>query len=89
MITPFNDDLTLDEEKYREFIRFQIENGCQLLTMGTTGESATMSHPEHELAVRAGDIVGDFASGAIKAIKFISQAKGPKIYTTREVLGLE
>ena len=40
MISPFNEeDLTLDEEKYREFIRFQIDNGCQLLTMGTTGES--------------------------------------------------
>jgi len=41
----------LDEEKYREFIRFQIDNGCQLLTMGTTGESATMSHEEHHLAM--------------------------------------
>jgi len=52
MITPFNEgDLTLDEEKYREFIRFQIDNGCQLLTMGTTGESATMSHEEHHLAM--------------------------------------
>ena len=52
MITPFNEgDLTLDEEKYREFIRFQIDNGCQLLTMGTTGESATMSHEEHHQAM--------------------------------------
>ncbi|MFX1567125.1 MAG: 4-hydroxy-tetrahydrodipicolinate synthase [Promethearchaeota archaeon] len=51
MITPFNDDLLLDEEKYREFIRFQIDNGCQILTMGTTGESATMSHDEHHLAM--------------------------------------
>jgi len=52
MITPFNEaDLTVDEEKYREFIRFQINNGCQILTMGTTGESATMSHEEHHLAM--------------------------------------
>jgi len=51
MITPFNEDLELDEEKYREFIRFQIENGCQLLTMGTTGESVTMSHDEHHRAM--------------------------------------
>jgi len=52
MITPFNEgDLTIDEEKYREFIRFQIDNGCQLLTMGTTGESATMSHEEHHQAM--------------------------------------
>ncbi|MFX0031797.1 MAG: 4-hydroxy-tetrahydrodipicolinate synthase [Candidatus Hodarchaeota archaeon] len=51
MITPFNNDLTLDEEKYREFIRFQVENGCNILTMGTTGESATMSHQEHHVAM--------------------------------------
>lgn len=51
MITPFKEDLFLDEEKYREFIRFQIDNGCQILTMGTTGESATMSHEEHHIAM--------------------------------------
>ncbi len=51
MITPFKDDLSLDEEKYREFIRFQIDNGCHILTMGTTGESATMSHEEHHEAM--------------------------------------
>ncbi len=64
MITPFNEgDLTLDEEKYREFIRFQINNGCQLLTMGTTGESATMSHEEHHLAM---DITVDEAKKSDK-----------------------
>lgn len=51
MITPFNDELILDEEKYREFIQFQINGGCQILTMGTTGESATMSHEEHHIAI--------------------------------------
>ena len=51
MITPFNEDLTIDEAKYREFIRFQIENGCHILTMGTTGESATLSHNEHHQAM--------------------------------------
>ena len=51
LLTPFKEDFSLDEEKYREFIRFQIDNGCQLLTMGTTGESATMSHEEHHRAI--------------------------------------
>ncbi len=51
MITPLKENFLLDEEKYREFIRFQIENGCQILTMGTTGESATMSHEEHHEAM--------------------------------------
>ena len=51
LITPFKEDFSLDEAKYREFIRFQIENGCQPLTMGTTGESATLSHDEHHHAI--------------------------------------
>ncbi|MHA1273249.1 MAG: 4-hydroxy-tetrahydrodipicolinate synthase [Promethearchaeota archaeon] len=51
MITPFKEDFSIDEEKYREFIRFQIDNGCQPLTMGTTGESATLSHEEHHRAI--------------------------------------
>ncbi|MBD3343226.1 MAG: 4-hydroxy-tetrahydrodipicolinate synthase [Candidatus Lokiarchaeota archaeon] len=51
MITPFKEDYSIDEPKYREFIQFQIENGCQLLTMGTTGESATLSHAEHHQAI--------------------------------------
>jgi len=51
MITPLKNDFSIDQEKYREFIRFQIESGCQLLTMGTTGECATLSHKEHQLAM--------------------------------------
>ena len=51
MLTPLREDLSIDEEKYREFIRFQIDNGCQPLTMGTTGESATLSHEEHHIAI--------------------------------------
>ena len=52
MISPLNEDGSLNEEKYREFIRFQINNGCQILTMGTTGESATFSHEEHRDAIK-------------------------------------
>ena len=51
MLTPLKEDFSIDEEKYREFIRFQIDNGCNPLTMGTTGESATLSHEEHHIAI--------------------------------------
>jgi 4-hydroxy-tetrahydrodipicolinate synthase len=51
LLTPLKEDFSIDEEKYREFIRFQIKNGCQILTMGTTGESATLSHDEHHSAI--------------------------------------
>ncbi len=52
LITPFKEGFSLDEEKYREFIRFQVDNGANILTMGTTGEATTLSHDEHIEAVK-------------------------------------
>lgn len=52
LVTPFKDG-KIDEEAYREFIEWQIEQGIDgLVPCGTTGESATMSHEEHEAAIR-------------------------------------
>jgi 4-hydroxy-tetrahydrodipicolinate synthase len=48
LITPFEQGGKLNEKVVRDFIRFQIEAGCGLVPMGTTGESATMSHDEHQ-----------------------------------------
>ena len=48
LVTPFKDE-ALDEEAYRNFIEFQITEGIHgLVPCGTTGESATLSHEEHE-----------------------------------------
>ncbi|MBY8990956.1 MAG: 4-hydroxy-tetrahydrodipicolinate synthase [Candidatus Lokiarchaeota archaeon] len=82
MITPFNEDFTIDEEKYREFIRFQIENGCHILTMGTTGESATLSHEEHHQAM---DIAVDEAKKSNKD-PFVLAGAGSN--STREAISL-
>lgn len=49
IITPMNQDGTVNYEKIKEIIDSQIENGTDaIITCGTTGESATMSHKEHE-----------------------------------------
>ena len=82
MITPFKEDSTIDEEKYREFIRFQIENGCQILTMGTTGESATLSHEEHHQAM---DIAVDEAKKSNKD-PFVLAGAGSN--STKEAISL-
>jgi len=82
MITPFKEDLLIDEEKYREFIRFQINNGCQILTMGTTGESATMSHEEHHNAM---DIAVDEAKKSDKS-PFVLAGTGSN--STKEAISL-
>ena len=52
LVTPFKNG-KIDEEAYREFIEWQIEQGIDgLVPCGTTGESATMTHDEHEAAIR-------------------------------------
>ena len=49
IITPMNTDGSINYEKLKEIIDFQIENGTDaIITCGTTGESATMSHEEHK-----------------------------------------
>ncbi len=48
LITPFKNS-KVDEEKYIKLINFHIENGTNgLVPCGTTGESPTLSHDEHE-----------------------------------------
>ena len=48
LITPFKNN-KVDEEKYINLINFHLENGTNgLVPCGTTGESPTLSHEEHE-----------------------------------------
>ena len=52
LVTPFKNG-GIDEEKYRELIEWQIKEGINgLVPCGTTGESATLSHEEHEAVIR-------------------------------------
>jgi len=52
LATPFKNGV-LDETRYRRFIEWQIEQGINgLVPCGTTGESATLSHDEHEQVIR-------------------------------------
>ena len=51
LITPFKND-KLDENAYIKLINFQIENGTNgLVPAGTTGESPTLSHEEHQKVI--------------------------------------
>ena len=51
LVTPFKND-KLDEETYIKLIHFHIENGTNgLVPAGTTGESPTLSHNEHEKVI--------------------------------------
>ena len=51
LVTPFKND-KLDDETYIKLIHFHIKNGTNgLVPAGTTGESPTLSHKEHERVI--------------------------------------
>ena len=51
LVTPFKNN-KLDEDTYIKLIHFHIENGTNgLVPAGTTGESPTLSHEEHEKVI--------------------------------------
>ena len=47
LVTPFNEDLTIDFPALKKLVRYQIDNGTDFLVVqGTTGESPTLSMDE-------------------------------------------
>ena len=52
IVTPFRDG-SVDIERLESLVDFHADNGTDgIVPCGTTGESATMSHDEHELVIR-------------------------------------
>ena len=52
IVTPFLDG-AVDEEKLRELVEFQIENGTDaIVPCGTTGESSTLDYVEHDRVIK-------------------------------------
>ncbi|MHC4916437.1 MAG: 4-hydroxy-tetrahydrodipicolinate synthase [Planctomycetota bacterium] len=52
LVTPFREDGSIDFDAYGQLVERQIAGGIDaLVPCGTTGESATMSHDEHEEVV--------------------------------------
>ena len=66
MVTPFTKDEEIDEEGFRSNINYLIEKGVTgLVGAGTTGESATVSHEEHQKII---DILVDEVDGRVETI---------------------
>ncbi|WP_455481108.1 4-hydroxy-tetrahydrodipicolinate synthase [Bartonella sp. B12(2025)] len=52
LITPFDDKGAIDEKAFCNFIEWQITQGINGVSpVGTTGESATLSHEEHKRVI--------------------------------------
>ncbi len=66
LITPFQEDSSLDTDSLRSLVDMQIENKVSgLVPVGTTGESPTLSPPEHIETIR---VVIDQAKGRVPVI---------------------
>ena len=66
MVTPFTKDKEIDEEGFRHNINYLIEKGVNgLVGAGTTGESATISHEEHQRVI---EILVDEVDGRVETI---------------------
>jgi len=52
LVTPTREDGSVDEAQLARFVEWQIAEGTQgLISVGTTGESPTLSHEEHKRVV--------------------------------------
>lgn len=79
IVTPFRNG-QVDEERLRELIEFQIAGGTDgIVPCGTTGESATLSHDEHDRVI-------EITIDAVK--KRVPVIAGTGSNSTREALRL-
>ena len=66
LVTPFNADGSVNFDKLRELVEWHIENKTDaILTLGTTGESSTMTHEEDDATLRC---VIEAAAGRVPVI---------------------
>src|SRR5258707_4075759 len=80
LVTPFRQDQTIDESALRRLVRRQIDDGINFLVpCGTTGESPTLTRPEH---LRVVEITVEEAKGKVPVLG------GAGGYNTAEVIEL-
>ncbi len=66
LITPFTKEGTVDEEALKRLINHQIDAGVDgLVPCGTTGESPTLSHEEHDRVIK---LTVEYAAGRVPVI---------------------
>lgn len=54
LVTPFNEDFSIDFDALKALVRYQIDNGTDFLVVqGTTGESPTLSASEKQAVLKA------------------------------------
>ena len=65
LVTPFHNG-TIDEDSLQSLVSFHLENKTHgIVACGTTGESATLTHPEHDRVI---ELVVKYVGGRIPVI---------------------
>jgi 4-hydroxy-tetrahydrodipicolinate synthase len=85
IVTPFNEDTSVNEKDLKNLVDFNIEKGVSgIVPMGTTGESPTLSHEEHVKVIeivckhvnkRVPVIAGTGSNSTKEALYMTSRAK--------------
>ena len=85
IVTPFNEDESVDEQTFKNLIDFNLANGVDgIVPCGTTGESPTLSHDEHDRVIeltvehvngRAPVIAGTGSNSTREAIRLSQHAE--------------
>ena len=85
LVTPFAEDGSVDEQALRDLVDFQIEKGISgLVPVGTTGESPTLDHQEHDRVIeivieqckgRVPVIAGTGSNSTAEAVRLTTHAK--------------
>ena len=87
LITPFNEDFSIDVEGLKRVVDFNIENGINyLVVLGTTAESATLSKEEKQLVI---DTVKDTNNGRIPMVLGIGGNNTQEVIAEMESRDLE
>jgi 4-hydroxy-tetrahydrodipicolinate synthase len=85
LVTPFRQDLSLDERALRALVRRQIDAGIDFLVpCGTTGESPTLTHDEH---IRVVEVTVEEAAGRVPVLAGAGGYDTAKVIST--ILELE
>jgi 4-hydroxy-tetrahydrodipicolinate synthase len=89
LVTPFRGE-EVDYAAFQEQIEFQIEAGTKCICpVGTTGESPTLTHPEHERVIA---FVCEIAAGRIKVMPGVgsnSTAEALRLTKVAEAAGAD
>ncbi len=85
LITPMNEDGSVDYDGFRKLVRYQLESGISgLVPLGTTGETPTLDESEEDLLIditiaeakgKVPVIVGAGSNNTRDAVKYVKRAK--------------